>query len=79
MKLPILPFAFLFCACGFAGFLWIDWNYQPAPVIHGLPHRPINELTNWGQGRAPEPDHCPSGTVRLDIDGLFLECMRGTN
>lgn len=50
------------------------------PEFHGLPHRPLNELTNWGQGRAPEPSHCPPGTIRLDTDdGLFLECLRGTN
>lgn len=43
----------------------------------GLPHRPINELTNWGQGRNPGPNDCPPGTVRYELDdGLFLECMR---
>lgn len=45
---------------------------------HGLPHRQINELTNWGQGRAPESNHCPPGTFRFETDdGLFLECFRG--
>lgn len=43
----------------------------------GLPHRPINELTNWGQGRNPGANDCPPGTVRYELDdGLFLECMR---
>lgn len=45
-----------------------------------LPHRPITELTNWGQGRAPEANHCPPGTLRFESeDGLFIECFRGTN
>lgn len=44
-----------------------------------LPHRPVNALTNWGQGRAPTPGQCPPGTVEIEIDGLFLECLRGTN
>lgn len=39
-----------------------------------LPHRPLNELTNWGQGRAPTPHKCPRGTIEFEIDGLFLEC-----
>lgn len=42
-----------------------------------LPHRPLNELTNWGQGRNPGSNDCPPGTVRYELDdGLFLECMR---
>lgn len=42
-----------------------------------LPHRQINELTNWGQGRAPECNVCPPGTIRFETDeGLFLECFR---
>lgn len=45
-----------------------------------LAHRPINELTNWGQGRAPSIDRCPPGTIRFETDdGLFLECFRGTS
>lgn len=45
--------------------------------VHYLPHRPINELTNWGQGRNPGSNDCPPGTVRYELDdGLFLECMR---
>jgi hypothetical protein len=68
MKL-ILPFAFLLTAAGFAGCLWIDWGYQP------LPHRAINELTNWGQGRTSATNHCPPNTIRFETDeGLFLEC-----
>ena len=44
-----------------------------------LPHRPVTELTNWGQGHVPESNHCPPGTIRFETDdGLFLECMRGT-
>lgn len=44
---------------------------------HGLPHRPITQLTNWGQGRNPGSNDCPPGTVRFELDdGLFLECMR---
>lgn len=47
---------------------------------HALPSRPIDQLTNWGQGRAPDTCHCPPGTIRIDTeDGLFLECLRGTN
>lgn len=47
------------------------------PPERGLPHRPLNELTNWGQGRAPESNRCPPGTIRFDTDdGLFLECYR---
>lgn len=77
MKLPVLPFAFLFCACGFAALLWIDWDYQPPPR---LPSRPVDELTNWGQGHAPDPNNCPPSTIRFDTDdGLFLECYRGTD
>lgn len=46
---------------------------------HRLPHRAVNELTNWGQGRAPAQNHCPPGTIRFEMDdGLFLECYRGT-
>lgn len=43
----------------------------------GLPHRQIDELTNWGQGRAPSENHCPPGTLRFETDdGFFLECFR---
>jgi hypothetical protein len=45
----------------------------------GLPHRHTDELTNWGQGRAPTPHQCPAGTTEFDVDSTFLECMRGTN
>lgn len=41
-----------------------------------LPHRPINELTNWGQGRNPGPNECPPGTVAFYVEDLFLECYR---
>lgn len=42
-----------------------------------LPHRPVDELTNWGQGRAPAGNLCPPGTIRFETDeGLFLECYR---
>lgn len=45
-----------------------------------LPHREVNELTNWGQGHAPEANHCPPGTIRMETDGgFFVECFRGTN
>lgn len=44
-----------------------------------LPHRPVDSLTNWGQGRAPTPGQCPQGTVEIEVDGVFLECLRGTN
>lgn len=44
----------------------------------GLPHRAATELTNWGQGHAPEMNHCPPGTIRVDTEeGWFLECFRG--
>lgn len=44
----------------------------------GLPHRPVDVLTNWGQGQAPESNWCPSGTIRVETDErLFLECFRG--
>jgi hypothetical protein len=48
---------------------------------HTLPHRPVTELTNWGQGHAPPDNHCPPGTVRIELDDIpvFLECYRGTN
>lgn len=43
-------------------------------------HRPVDSLTNWGQGKAPAANVCPPGTLRFDTDdGLFLECMRGTS
>jgi hypothetical protein len=42
-----------------------------------LPHRPVDTLTNWGQGRAPESNRCPPGTIRFETDdGFFLECFR---
>jgi hypothetical protein len=42
-----------------------------------LPHRAVNELTNWGQGRVPADGHCPPGTVPYYLDDdTFLECMR---
>lgn len=42
----------------------------------GLPHRPIDSLTNWGQGRAPAIHDCPPGTMEFDTEeGLFLECF----
>lgn len=44
---------------------------------HGLPHRAVTELTNWGQGHAPDMNNCPPGTVRVEAEGLFLECFRG--
>lgn len=44
-----------------------------------LPHRPVDALTNWGQGHAPTPGKCPRGTLEFDTEeGLFLECYRGT-
>lgn len=49
-----------------------------ACVQHGLPHRPVDQLTNWGQGRTPQANVCPPGTFRFETDdGLFLECFRG--
>jgi hypothetical protein len=45
----------------------------------GLPHRPVDTLTNWGQGRAPESNECGPGQVRFEIEpGFFLECFRGS-
>lgn len=42
-------------------------------------HQQVNEMTNWGQGRAPPTDWCPSGTIRFETDEhLFLECYRGS-
>lgn len=43
-----------------------------------LPHRPVDQLTNWGQGRAPEGNVCPPGTIRMTepTTGLFIECFR---
>jgi hypothetical protein len=50
--------------------------FTPKP----LPHRPVDALTNWGQGHAPIANQCPPGTIRFETDdNLFLECMRGTN
>lgn len=94
MKLPVLPFAFLFCACGFAGFLWIDWanvfkdspecaRWSPTYDLHDcamgpLPRRPVDTLTNWGQGRAPADNVCPAGTTEFRNDeNQFIECQRG--
>lgn len=48
-------------------------------ITHALPHRAVTELTNWGQGRAPEANHCPPGTVQFEVENLFLECLRGTD
>jgi hypothetical protein len=45
---------------------------------HSLPSRPIDQLTNWGQGQAPESNQCPIGTIRIESEGLFLECLRGS-
>lgn len=68
---------FTFCAVifAFAGALIIAVLQPPH-----LPHRPVDELTNWGQGHAPELNRCPPGTIRFTTDdGLFLECYRGTS
>lgn len=46
------------------------------PRHRGLPHRPVDQLTNWGQGRTPPDNVCPPGTVRFEIDDIFLECFR---
>lgn len=44
----------------------------------GLPHRPVDSLTNWAQGRVPSDNVCPPGTFRFETDdGLFLECFNG--
>ena len=70
--------ALLFCLA-----IWFGMGLsliQCSKRIPPLPHRAITELTNWGQGRAPDPNHCPPGTVRMITDDdLFLECLRGTN
>jgi hypothetical protein len=48
-------------------------------ITHGLPHRPVDTFTNWGQGRAPESNECGPGQVRYEIEpGFFLECFRGS-
>lgn len=45
-----------------------------------LPHRAVDSLTNWGQGRQGSTNACPPGTVRFETDdGLFLECFRGNH
>ena len=47
------------------------------PEHKALPSRPVDELTNWGQGHAPAANVCPPGTFRFETDeGLFLECYR---
>lgn len=61
------------------GILLLDVALYIRSCTRGLPHRPVTELTNWGQGHAPPNNHCPPGTVRFETDdGLFLECFRGT-
>jgi hypothetical protein len=46
------------------------------PYHRGLPHRPVDSLTNWGQGRTPSDNVCPPDTVRFEVDDIFLECFR---
>lgn len=41
-----------------------------------LPHRPVDPLTNWGQGSNPGKDACPPGTIRIYSQDFFLECYR---
>jgi hypothetical protein len=44
-----------------------------------LPHRPVDQLTNWGQGRNPDRYSCRNGVPFFDAEtGLFVECMEGT-
>ena len=65
------------------GAAWLAWFgvmlYWSAH--RGLPHRPVDAYTNWGQGRVPDLHRhmpaCPPGTTRVDVDDLFLECLRG--
>lgn len=40
-----------------------------------LPHRPVDSLTNWGQGQNPSKDNCPDGRIALYVENLFLECQ----
>ena len=66
------PFAILAVGVFCSAALWFITEPQT------LPHRPVDELTNWGQGRAPGSD-CEAGTTRIEVDGLFIECLRGTS
>jgi hypothetical protein len=48
-----------------------------------LPHRPLTELSSFGQGHNPGRDQCVTGQVSIYLeldDGqlIFLECYRGT-
>lgn len=53
--------------------------YHSTHMPKTLPHRAVNSLTNWGQGRQGSTNACPPGTVRFETDdGLFLECFRAT-
>lgn len=74
----LLALAILTLAVAMAAF-----DSPPPQQPHGtpfLPRRTEDAYTNWGQGRAPESNHCPPGTIRFETDeGLFLECLRGTN
>lgn len=57
------------CA-GFVGTVLVGVFHAPS-----LPHRPVDSLTNWGQGHSPL-NGCPSGTLRVETDeGFFLECF----
>ena len=73
MKLVVIFMAALL------GMTLIDVITAHVIAHRGLPHRPVDELTNWGQGRAPVRvlGHCPPGTTQFDVDGIFLECYRG--
>lgn len=73
MKTPLIGIAVVWISLT----AFLLWHYREP---HGLPHRPVTELTNWGQGHAPESNRCPRGTIRFETDdGLFLECYRSTN
>jgi hypothetical protein len=46
-----------------------------------LPHRPVTELTDFGQGRNPGRGQCHEGQIPffLEMDDnslMFIECMR---
>lgn len=70
-------FGLMICLALYAIDVQVERDVENA---RGLPHRPVDQLTNWGQGRQAPTNDCPPGTVRYETDtGFFLECYRGTN
>lgn len=82
MKLPplreLVPFLIPFALIVIGAALMLLNGCAVTVTATGLPHRPVNSYTSWGQGHNPGRGGCPAETIPLYLDDdVFLLCLRG--